>query len=261
VTGGRVQGKTALVTGAARGLGAEYATVLASEGATVVLVDILDDRGEAQAAALRGRGLAAEYHHLDVTQEGEWERICAAVTDSHGRLDVLVNNAGIARMEPLQDESLEGWNTVIAVNQTGPFLGMKHTVPRMISAGGGSIINIVSIWGLLGGPNMAAYHAAKSSLLGLTRNAAVMLAPVNVRVNNVFPGAVITEMVEEEEVQVPGTIATVLSFVPAGRPATTRELANAILFLASDESSYITGIDLIVDGGMRAGFQFRTFQS
>lgn len=257
MSSGRVGGKVALVTGAARGLGAEYASLLADEGATVVLVDVLDDRGEAQAAELRSRGLAAEYHHLDVTSEEDWERVCAHVSQVHGNLHVLVNNAGIARMEPLLSETLEGWNQVIEVNQTGPFLGMKHCVPMMLAAGSGSVINIMSIWGLLGGPNMVAYHAAKASLVGLTKNAAVMLAPSNVRVNTVCPGAVITEMVEEEEAQVPGTIATVLSFVPAGRAASTRELANAILFLASDESSYITGIDLIVDGGMRAGYQFR----
>jgi 3alpha(or 20beta)-hydroxysteroid dehydrogenase len=128
----------------------------------------------------------------------------------------------------------------------------------MLEAGTGSVINIVSIWGLFGGPNLVAYHAAKASLLGLSKNAAVELASRNVRVNTVCPGAVITEMAEEEERQVPGTIATVLSFVPAGRAGSTRELAQAVLFLASDDSSYITGIDLIVDGGMRAGYQFRT---
>jgi 3alpha(or 20beta)-hydroxysteroid dehydrogenase len=255
---GRVSGKIAIVTGAARGLGAEYATILAEEGAHVVVADILDERGESHATALRDQGLSVEYVRLDVTSEDDWTRVCADVREHHGALHILVNNAGIARMESLLEETLEGWNQVVAVNQTGPFLGMRHCVPLMLEAGTGSVINIVSIWGLLGGPNLVAYHAAKASLLGLSKNAAVELASRNVRVNTVCPGAVITEMVEEEERQVPGTIATVLSFVPAGRAASTRELAQAVLFLASDDSSYITGIDLVVDGGMRAGYQFRT---
>jgi 3alpha(or 20beta)-hydroxysteroid dehydrogenase len=257
VRGRRVAGKVALVTGAARGLGAEYATILAEEGAVVIVADILDSRGEAHAASLRGGGFDAHYHHLDVTQEAEWQGICDLIKQRHGSLSILVNNAGIARMENLLDETLDGWNQVVAVNQTGPFLGMKHCVPIMLEHGGGSVINIVSIWGLLGGPNLVAYHAAKASLLGLSKNAAVMLAPQNVRVNTICPGAVLTEMAEEEERQVPGTVANVLAFVPMRRPATTRELANAVLFLASDESSYITGVDLRVDGGMAAGFQFR----
>jgi NAD(P)-dependent dehydrogenase (short-subunit alcohol dehydrogenase family) len=257
LSGNRVQGKVALVTGAARGLGAEYASILAEEGAAVVVADILDERGEAHASSLRAAGFNAEYHHLDVTKEADWQRVCEATRERHGAINILVNNAGIARMENLLNETLEGWNAVIAVNQTGPFLGMQHCVPMMIESGGGSVINIVSIWGLLGGPNLVAYHAAKASLLGLSKNAAVMLAPQNVRVNTICPGAVLTEMVEEEEREVPGTVANVLALVPMRRAATTRELANAVLFLASDESSYITGLDVRVDGGMAAGFQFR----
>jgi 3alpha(or 20beta)-hydroxysteroid dehydrogenase len=257
VSGNRVEGKVALVTGAARGLGAEYATILAEEGAEVIVADILDERGESLSTSLRSVGLSAQYHRLDVTQEAEWQRLCETIKERYGRLSILVNNAGIARMENLFEETLAGWNDVIAVNQTGPFLGMKHCVPMMLEDGGGSVVNIVSIWGLLGGPNLVAYHASKASLLGLSKNAAVMLAPQNVRVNTISPGAVLTEMVEEEERQVPGTVANVLSFVPMRRAATTRELANVVLFLASDESSYVTGVDIRVDGGMAAGFQFR----
>jgi NAD(P)-dependent dehydrogenase (short-subunit alcohol dehydrogenase family) len=254
---GRVAGKVALVTGAARGLGAEYATLLAEEGATSVVADIRDELGSELVSDLRSRGLAADYRHLDVRSEPEWERLVAEIVATHGRLDVLVNNAGIARMETVLDETLAGWDDVVAVNQTGPFLGMKHCAPVMQRQGGGSIINIASVWGLVGGPNLVAYHAAKASLFGLTRNAAVQLAPTGVRVNTVCPGAVLTEMALEEEAIVPGTIANVVGITPMARAAAPRELAYAVLFLASDEASYVTGADLVVDGGIRAGYMFR----
>jgi NAD(P)-dependent dehydrogenase (short-subunit alcohol dehydrogenase family) len=169
---------------------------------------------------------------------------------------VLVNNAGIARTENIFEEDPAGWEQVMAVNSTGVYLGMRNCLTGMVSRSYGSIINISSVFGLVGGPNLVAYHAAKSSLIGLTRNVAMAVAPFNVRVNCVCPGPVITEMALQEDMEVPGTIANVVSLTPMGRAAQPEELAGAVLFLASDDSSYVTGTELIVDGGLRAGYQF-----
>lgn len=254
---GRVTGKVAIVTGAARGLGAAYATLLAEEGAAVMLTDVLVDRGEALARELSDAGSTATFLAHDVRDEGQWADVVATTQRMYGGPHVLVNNAGIARMENVEQETLEGWNALMAINSTGVFLGMRACLPIMRAQRTGSIINIASVFGLVGGPNLAAYHAAKSSLIGLGRNVAVMAAPDGVRVNTVCPGPVLTEMAQEEEREVPGTLANVLAITPMARAADPRELAQAILFLASDESSYVTGIELPVDGGLRAGYQFR----
>lgn len=254
---GRVAGKVAIVTGAARGLGAAYATLLAQEGAAVVLTDVLVERGEALAGELSAAGLRATFRAHDVRDEGQWNAVVTDTQRQYGALHVLVNNAGIARMENVEQETLEGWNELMAINSTGVFLGVRACLPVMRAQGTGSIINIASVFGLVGGPNLAAYHAAKSSLIGLGRNVAVMAAPDGVRVNTVCPGPVLTEMAHEEERLVPGTLSNVLAITPMARAADPLELAQAILFLASDDSSYITGIELPVDGGLRAGYQFR----
>jgi NAD(P)-dependent dehydrogenase (short-subunit alcohol dehydrogenase family) len=254
---GRVDGKVAIVTGAARGLGAAYATTLAEHGAAVMVTDVLVEQGQALARELTGAGLIAQFRPLDVRDEHQWEEVVAATRRDFGGLHVLVNNAGIARMETVEQETLEGWNNLMAVNTTGVFLGMRACLPGMRAQRSGSIVNIASVFGLVGGPNLAAYHASKSALIGLGRNVAVMVAADGVRVNTVCPGPVLTEMAHEEERLVPGTLGSVLAITPLARAADPRELAYAILFLASDESSYITGIELPVDGGLRAGYQFR----
>jgi 3alpha(or 20beta)-hydroxysteroid dehydrogenase len=254
---GRVAGKVAIVTGGARGLGASYARALAEEGAAVLITDIRDELGAALADLLESEGLRASFRRLDVRDEDEWRAAVATAQEELGGLHVLVNNAGIARMETVEEETLEGWNALMAVNTTGVFLGMKTCLPIMRAQGTGSVINIASVFGLVGGPNLAAYHAAKSSLIGLGRNVAIMAAPDGVRINTVCPGPVLTEMAYEEEQEVPGTIGSVLAITPMGRAADPAELAQAIVFLASDESSYITGIELPVDGGLRAGYQFK----
>ncbi len=254
---GRMEGKVAIVTGAGRGLGAAYARALAAEGAAVMITDIRDELGAALAEELNAAGRTALFQRLDVREEHEWRAAVAAAQKELGGLHVLVNNAGIARMETVEEETVEGWNDVMAVNTTGVFLGMKTCLPILRAQGTGSVINIASVFGLVGGPNLAAYHAAKSALIGLGRNVAIMVAPDGVRINTVCPGPVLTEMAYEEEEEVPGTIGSVLGVTPMARAADPAELAHAIVFLASDESSYITGVELPVDGGLRAGYQFR----
>jgi NAD(P)-dependent dehydrogenase (short-subunit alcohol dehydrogenase family) len=254
---GRVEGKVAIVTGAARGLGAAYATILAQHGAAGMVTDVLEERGAKLTRELVGAGLTAAFRRLDVRDEAQWKDVVGDTRRELGGLHVLVNNAGIARMETVEEETLEGWNALMAINATGVFLGMKTCLPILRAQRSGSIINIASVFGLVGGPNLAAYHAAKSALIGLGRNVAVMAAPDGVRVNTVCPGPVLTEMAHEEERLVPGTLGSVLAITPMARAAEPVELAHAILFLAGDESSYITGIELPVDGGLRAGYQFR----
>jgi NAD(P)-dependent dehydrogenase (short-subunit alcohol dehydrogenase family) len=251
----RLHERVALVTGAARGLGRTYAETFARHGANVILADILPDVEET-AASLRADGYPAESTHLDVREDEAWYQLVNDLEGRHGRIDILVNNAGIARTENIFEEDVAGWNQVVAVNQTGVYLGMRHCIPGMVRRSAGSIVNISSVFGLIGGPNLVAYHAAKSALIGMTRNVAMAVAPHNVRVNCVCPGPVITEMALQEDMEVPGTIANVVSLTPMGRAAQPEELATAVLFLASDDASYVTGTELIVDGGLRAGYQF-----
>ena len=247
----RLQGKVALISGGARGQGACEGRLFAQEGAKVVLTDILDEEGEAVAAEIRQQGGDAIYVRLDVTQEQQWQDVIQATVDRYGKLDILVNNAGIFPMVRVEDTSVELWEQVMDINVTGVFLGTKHAIPAMRAAGGGSIINISSVAGLVGGSRAAAYSASKGAVRILTKGTAVQYAADGIRANSVHPGIIVTQMTEEllsdesaREQRLTGT--------PIGRFGTVDDVAYGVLFLASDESSYVTGSELVIDGGSTA---------
>ncbi|MGN2637596.1 glucose 1-dehydrogenase [Nocardia takedensis] len=244
---GRVDGKVALISGGSQGMGAAHARLLVAEGARVVLGDILDDEGKALAESL---GDAARYVHLDVSDPDQWTAAVATAVDTFGKLDVLVNNAGIVNGGPLGRFDLDKWRRIIDVNLTGTFLGMRAVVDPMIAAGGGSIINVSSIEGLRGAPWAHGYVASKWAVRGLAKSAALELAPHKIRVNSLHPGLIRTPMTEN----IPDDLVT----IPLGRPAASEEVATFVLFLASDESSYATGSEFVVDGGLVAAVPHKT---
>lgn len=246
---GRVDGKVALISGAARGMGECEARLFASEGAKVILGDVLEDLGQKVVQEITQQGGVATFVRLNVTSEGDWIKAVETAERIHGKLNVLVNNAGIVRMAPLDETSLEAWNEVIAVNQTGVFLGMKHAIPAMRRAGGGSIINISSVAGLVGLSNIPAYQASKGAVRLLSKNAAVQYAKDNIRVNSVHPGRIETPMTAPLD---PARREMVLSMTPLGRDGKPEEVAYGVLYLASNESSFVTGAELVIDGGFTA---------
>lgn len=254
---GRLDGKTALVTGSARGTGAATARVLASEGARVVVSDVLDERGAAVAKEI---GEAALYQHLDVSSEADWSRALEATLSRFGSLDVLVNNAAILLMKALPDTELEEFERVVAVNQTGTFLGMKAAAVPMQAAGGGSIVNVASIDAVRTQNSLVAYCASKWAVRGMTRVAALELGRYGIRVNCVCPEAGGPEMVAEflpEGVDMELAMAHQMPALATQKRRSIAErvddVARTILFLASDESASCTGADFIVDGGNTAG--------
>jgi len=241
---GELDGKVALVTGGARGQGAAEARIFAREGATVVITDVLDEAGEQTAGEL-----GCEYHHLDVTSEAEWESVVADIIARHGRLDVLMNNAGIFKPAQLLNTSTEMWNQTVAINQTGVFLGMRTAAKVMVEAGnGGSIINTSSIAGLEGGFGATAYGATKWAVTGMTRTAAKELGKHGIRVNSIHPGAIVTDMITN--MLEGGRDEKMISRQPIKRLGTPEDIAEMALFLASDRSSYCTGQQFTVDGGV-----------
>lgn len=239
---GRVQDKVALVTGGSRGIGAAYARILVAEGAKVVIGDILDTEGQELAAELGG---AAAFIHLDVTQPAEWMAAVAFAVASFGGLNVLVNNAGIANGAPITEFKLDLWRKTIDINLTGTFLGMQAAIPEIAKAKGGSIINISSVEGLRGSAGLHAYVASKFAVRGLTKSVALEVARLGIRVNSIHPGLIETDMTK--------TIKAGALQIPMGRSAQPSEVAQLMLFLASDESSYSTGAEFIIDGGLTAG--------
>ena len=244
-SGGRLAGRVALITGAARGQGAAEARLFAAEGARVAIADLLADDAAALAAEIGAeRALALA---LDVTDEARWEAAVAATVARFGRLDVLVNNAAVHWRAPLERETAAGFDRMLAVNARGPFLGIRACAPVMREAGGGAIVNVASTAGMTGYRELGAYSASKWALRGLTRVAALELAPDRIRVNALVPGGVRTAMVPEPDA--PGR----WDHLPAGRVGEPDELARAALFLACDDSAYMTGADLVVDGGALAG--------
>jgi 3alpha(or 20beta)-hydroxysteroid dehydrogenase len=245
---GRLAGKVALISGAARGQGEAEARLFTSEGARVVLGDVLDDEGKHVAGDL---GELALYHHLDVTSEADWSDIVAAARAGFGRIDVLVNNAGIFEVRRMLDTSLEDYRRVIDINQVGTFLGMKAVAPVMIEQGdGGSIINISSVAGLRGAATTFAYGASKWAVRGMTKGAARELAEHRIRVNSVHPGLVSTAMLEVFDQL--GTRDQLRNLVPIGEESGPEEVAKLVLYLASDDSRHSTGAEFVVDGGMMA---------
>ncbi|MCY3576357.1 MAG: glucose 1-dehydrogenase [bacterium] len=252
---GRLDNKVALVSGGARGMGQSHCRLFAAEGAKVMVADILDDEGAAVAADI---GPNAVYQHLDVTSEDQWDAAVSMVMDTFGRLDVLVNNAGIAEPSPLADLTLESYRRVTEVNQTGVFLGMRAAVRPMTESGSGSIINISSIDGLIGMNNLTSYIASKWAVRGMTKTAAMELAPLGIRVNSIHPGFILTHMGSTEE-RTPEEVHKNLEaysarMAPMGRAGVPEDISRLALFLASDESSYSTGSEFVSDGGFTAGY-------
>ena len=243
---GRLEGKVAIITGAARGQGEAEARLFVAEGAKVVLADVLDEPGELVAKEL---GDAARYVHCDISSEDDWATLVAAAEEL-GPLDVLVNNAAILHVSAIADTTVEQYRRVIEINQIGTFLGMRSVIEPMKRAGGGSIVNISSIDGITAKANLFAYGSTKAAVRLMTKTAAFELGPFGIRVNSVHPGGVFTPMIGD----VPKDIFDMGHMqLPLARAADPREIATMVLFLASDEASYCTGGEFVVDGGWLAG--------
>jgi NAD(P)-dependent dehydrogenase (short-subunit alcohol dehydrogenase family) len=245
----RLKGKVAIVTGGASGMGRSEATIFAREGASVVVADLLEKEGEETAKAI---GPSARFMKLDVTSEESWQAVIAAAEREFGKVDILVNNAGISGTYQPDLTSTEAWDRVMDINAKGVFLGMKHALPALKRAGGGAIVNISSISGFAGqhGVHMA-YNASKGAVRIMTKTAAVQWAEHGIRVNSVHPGFMPAMRTSVGSAN-PEWRAKVLRAVPMKREGRVEEVANAVLFLASDEASYITGTELVVDGGFLA---------
>jgi 3alpha(or 20beta)-hydroxysteroid dehydrogenase len=241
---GRLDNKVILITGAARGQGATEARQAAQQGAHVIVTDVLDDLGIEVAGEISGT-----YHHLDVTSSGEWRAVVEKVVSDHGRVDGLVNNAGIYRPDSVLDANEKNFRQITEINQHGAFLGMAAVAPVMKEQSAGSIVNISSIAGMRG-QQAIAYVASKWALRGMTKSAAATLAPYNVRVNSVHPGAIETDMLFDLGTE---TVDRLVRAVPMGRSAKPEEVGNVVMFLLSDEASYVTGAEIVVDGALIAG--------
>ena len=245
-----LEGKVALITGAARGQGAAEARLFAARGAKVVITDVLDKEGQQVAADI---GDAAHYIHLDVTDENSWAAAVKETVERFGKLNVLVNNAGIVQVKALVDTSVADYMKVIEINQLGVFLGMRTVAGPMKDAGSGSIINISSIDGLIGMSGGSAYCASKFAVRGMTKVAAMELGPDNIRVNSIHPGGIHTPMITQAGMD-ESVMKDIFGKVPLGRVGQPEEMATLAAYLASDDSSYSTGSEFIADGGLTAGF-------
>ena len=247
----RVQGKVALITGGARGQGAAESKLLAMEGASVIITDILDDKGKDLESEICKLGGIAEYLHLDVTDEDEWRQVVLYVLDNYKRIDVLVNNAGILLTKPLEDTTGDEWDKVMRINSKGVFLGTREVIPIMREVGGGSIINISSAAGIASRGDLSAYSASKGAVRLLTKSTAIQYATDGIRCNSVHPGLIVTDMTQEA-LEAEGADDFWDDRIPMSRLGTVDDIAKGVLFLASDESSYMTGSELIIDGGITA---------
>lgn len=249
----RVHGKTAIVTGGGTGIGRAASLLLAKEGAAVLVTDINEKTGQETMRLIQDAGGRAHFVKHDVTNEADWIRVAEQAETVFGKVDILYNNAGIFEMGALLDTDVEQWNRMMAINVTGPFLGMKHIVPVMIRGGGGSVINMSSNAGLFGAANMALYGTTKGAVRMLSKNAAMEFAEQGVRVNSVHPGYIHTQMIEYAARVANKQPEDQAEFVPLKRLGQTSDVANMVLFLASDESSYVTGAEFVVDGGVVSG--------
>jgi NAD(P)-dependent dehydrogenase (short-subunit alcohol dehydrogenase family) len=247
---GRLDGKVALISGGARGQGAAEAQLFAREGAKVVFGDILDAEGRQVEAGIRAAGGKATYVHLDVTNEASWRAAVDTAVSRYGALQVLVNNAGIYIRKRIEETTEDDLDQLLAVNVKGVFLGVKHALPAMRRAGGGSIINISSVAGLVGNPNGSPiYTTSKGAVRLFTKATAMQHARENIRCNSIHPGPIDTAMLDETA---GGRSAAMLGRVPLGRVGTVEDIAYGVLYLASDESSFVTGSELVIDGGLTA---------
>ena len=249
---GRVQGKVALVTGGAMGMGRTHSELLAAEGAQVFVCDIDEGKGKEVVSAITAKGGKAEFVRLDVTSEEEWSAAVETVRARAGRLDVLVNNAGILVLKPVHETSTAEWDRLFAVNVKGVFFGIRACVPLMKASGGGSIINISSIYGLVGAASAGAYIASKGAVRLMTKSCAVDLADTGIRVNSVHPGVIDTPMTKDLLHADEASRKAILGPTLLGRPSRPEEVSQAVLFLASDDASFMHGSEVVVDGGYTA---------
>lgn len=255
----RLEGKVALLTGAATGVHEELMTfsgaaawLFVREGAKVVLGDINEELGRKMASQMRESGGDALFVRLDVTSERDWINAIQNTVSKFGKLDVLVNSAGTGAQYTVENTTAEIWDAQMGVHAKGAFLGTKHSIPEMRKVGGGSIINVSSIYGIVASPNSAAYHAAKGAMRTFTKAAAIQYAKDNIRVNSVHPGYVLTALTSEGYSSDPERREWTLARIPMGRIGNTDDISYGILYLASDESSYVTGSELVIDGGATA---------
>jgi 3alpha(or 20beta)-hydroxysteroid dehydrogenase len=250
---GSLDGKVAIITGAARGQGAAAARLFVKEGARVVIGDVLDDVGKELAETL---GEAAIYRHLDVSSEDDWRTVVGEVIETLGGVDVLVNNAGILRFIALPDTTLEDYLRIVNINQVGTFLGMREVSKPMMAAGRGSIVNISSIEGLAGMPYLIAYTSTKFAIRGMTKVAALELGPHGIRVNSVHPGMIETDMVKDAAGGHDIDLSPAAKRIALRRMGQSEDIAEVVLFLASDKSGYVTGAEIAADGGATATHAF-----
>jgi len=246
---GRLEGKITLITGGASGIGAAHVTRFAEEGAKVISGDIQDDLGATVVEEVCAAGGEAIYTHLDVTDEASWAAAIQLATDTFGGLTTLVNNAGIYHPGGVEEETREGWERMIAINQTGPWLGMKAALPALKACGNGAVVNISSLFGIIGSPGSLSYHATKGAVRLISKSAALEFVGEGVRVNSVHPGQIETPIIGD---LTPEADAAIKAAIPMNRMGRPEDIANGSLYLCSDEAAYVTGTELVIDGGWSA---------
>lgn len=246
----RMSGKVALISGAASGLGEAQALLFAREGAQVIIGDLQEELGASVVDRIAGEGGSAKFVRLDVTSAQSWASAVSAAVDAYGKLTTLVNNAGIFHPGGVEAETEEGWARMIAVNQTGPFLGMKAAVPELLKTGNAAIVNISSLFGLIGSPDAISYHASKGAVRVMSKGAALEFARRGIRVNTIFPGQIRTPILGDIT---PEQDAAIKASIPMGEVGDPTDIAYGSLYLASDEAKYVSGAELWIDGGWYAG--------